>query len=43
MLGVAAFAVAGLVRWWAQPGTGLLLVALAASLASVASKVQTTR
>lgn len=44
MVGVAAvLSVIGLVRWWAEPGTGLLLVALAASLASVASKVQTTR
>ncbi len=41
MFGVAAvLSVVGLVRWWARPGAGLLMVALAASLASVASKVQ---
>ena len=34
--------VVGLVRWRGQPGTGLLLVALAASLASVAQKLLAT-
>jgi hypothetical protein len=37
MFGVAAvLSVVGLVRWWAQPGAGLLLLALAVSLACVA-------
>lgn len=34
----AIFCVIGLVRGWAQPGTGLLLVALGASLASLIHK-----
>jgi hypothetical protein len=43
MFGVAAvLSMVGLVRWWAQPGTGLLLMALGVSLASVAGKVQAT-
>lgn len=41
LFGVGAVqSAAGLVRWWAQPGTGLLLAALAASLASVARAVR---
>lgn len=37
MVGIGAiFSLGGLARWMGQPGTGLLLLALAASLASVA-------
>ena len=43
MFGVATvLSVVGLVRWWAQPGTGLLSMALVIGLASVARKVQAT-
>lgn len=41
MFGVAAaLSVIALLRWWLRPGTGLLLVALAASLTSVAREVR---
>jgi hypothetical protein len=44
MFGVGAVqSGAGLVRWWAQPGTGPLLLALTVSLASVAHEVKAAR